>query len=243
MRNIVVVGVNGKIQSGKDTFVGMVMSILQEYDIRCRTINFADKLKVVVMDLFSLNHDDVFTQEGKARRHPELNNMTTRYILQKFGTEVARNIFSKVWVNYLIKTVRLISDIDHNVHVIFVSDMRFIDEFNAIKSMNGITVRVKRLGFEHTNQNHESEWGLDKYPYFGKWYSISDIFTFLYNFIVVRKAKPLLISFDTEVAALDLHELQAAAHEFSYKILGILKTRNERKYQHESSKEYRYTAV
>lgn len=58
------IGLMGKSKSGKDT----VGQMLVEHDKRGATLAFADKLKEVCMDLFGLSHDDVYTEEGKAKK-------------------------------------------------------------------------------------------------------------------------------------------------------------------------------
>ncbi len=57
------IGLMGKSKSGKDT----VGKFLVEHDQQGATIAFADKLKEVCMDLFGFTHEDVYTEEGKAK--------------------------------------------------------------------------------------------------------------------------------------------------------------------------------
>jgi hypothetical protein len=57
------IGLMGKSKSGKDT----VGQMLVDYEKNSMTLAFADKLKAVCMDLFGFSHDDVYTEEGKAR--------------------------------------------------------------------------------------------------------------------------------------------------------------------------------
>jgi hypothetical protein len=53
----------GRSKSGKDTVGG----IAKEVTGSVATLAFADKLKLVCMDLYGLSYDDVFTEEGKDR--------------------------------------------------------------------------------------------------------------------------------------------------------------------------------
>lgn len=58
------IGLMGKSKSGKDT----VGQMLVEHEANGATLAFADKLKEVCMDLFGFSRDDVYTEEGKARK-------------------------------------------------------------------------------------------------------------------------------------------------------------------------------
>jgi hypothetical protein len=58
------IGIMGKSKSGKDT----VGQMLVEADPRGATLAFADKLKEVIMDLYGATHDDLYTEEGKAKK-------------------------------------------------------------------------------------------------------------------------------------------------------------------------------
>lgn len=58
------IGLLGKSLCGKTT----VGQMLIEHDPRGATLAFSDKLKEVAMDLFGFTHDDVYTEEGKARK-------------------------------------------------------------------------------------------------------------------------------------------------------------------------------
>ena len=64
-----VIALMGKLKSGKDTAGQMLVEALPG---QIRTLAFADKLKQTCMDLFGLSYDDVYTEEGKARRLDEL---------------------------------------------------------------------------------------------------------------------------------------------------------------------------
>lgn len=81
-----------------------------------------------------------------------------RPLLQRFGTEVGRNMFGEnFWVDAAI------SRIPDGGKVVF-ADVRFPNEADAIKELNGQVWRVRREGFGAAN-DHISEHALDSYGF------------------------------------------------------------------------------
>ncbi|MGD9697536.1 hypothetical protein [Acinetobacter sp.] len=224
---MLIVGINGKIKSGKDTFAQKVSDVLKtKYGYNVHIIHFADALKEAVMDLFELPFTRVFTQEGKARPLPQFNNITTRFILQKFGTEVARNIYHNIWVWKLFRTINKPKYIDTDV--VLIPDMRFINEFKSISFLiNGVNVRLLRPGFKHPNGEHESEWGLDRYPYLGNKFNPINYVKWLWNF-GKRKFKPLDLRWDAIYSSQNLDELDRNAELFALNLANMLNQREKR---------------
>jgi hypothetical protein len=66
-------------------------------------------------------------------------NLTPRWVLQYWGTEVCRNGFhNDIWVSSIENKLRLTAE------DIVITDCRFINEVNAIKQAGGTTIRVQR---------------------------------------------------------------------------------------------------
>lgn len=81
-----------------------------------------------------------------------------RQFLQYVGTEWARKIDPNVWINILLKNTY---NTDENL---FISDLRFPNEFEALKQNQWICVKITRpnnnnISEEHTN--HISETSLN----------------------------------------------------------------------------------
>jgi len=109
--------------------------------------------------------------------------MTVRELLQKVGTDLFRNqLHDNVWINALFseyKPTRMSSsfppDNDLGYPKWLITDLRFPNEFQAIKDRGGICVRVNRFEkqtFYNPNVSfpdgipiHESERALDDYPF------------------------------------------------------------------------------
>ena len=185
-----IIGINGKIGSGKDT----VGSIIQYLTSECGDINnksyrdyetfvsrgggsaprqhdfhyqsnweikkFAGKLKEVAsmltgvrMELFEdqefkkLNMDSEWDyqhyseEKGSNSIHP----MTYRDFLQKLGTDAMRDgLHENVWVNALMVHYNPPKLDQYAPSKWIITDMRFPNELNAVKSKNGITINITK---------------------------------------------------------------------------------------------------
>ena len=136
--------------------------------------SFADGLKLLCMEFFGLTRSQVYgTDDDKNTQtkvmwedvptwsNSSLNKnrgaMTSRELLQYFGTDVMRKMYNNVWVEYAIKTItREKSDLA------IIADVRFPNEVQSIKDAGGKVIRLTR---EFTQDSHSSENALDKENY------------------------------------------------------------------------------
>ena len=169
-----IIGVCGLIGSGKDTIADYLVNI-HEF----RRDSFASTLKDAVSSVFGW---DRIMLEGRTkssrawREQPDLwwserlgREITPRYILQYWGTEVCRRGFhDDIWIASLENKLRSSRD---NV---VISDCRFPNEIRAIKAQGGYVIRVTRgddppwfaMARDHlagisekpSGLPHESEW-------------------------------------------------------------------------------------
>jgi hypothetical protein len=169
-----IIGLVGFIGSGK----GTVRDILvREHGYH--GFAFADALKDAVATIFTwprglLEGDSNASRAFRERVDPWWSTklgyeVTPRLILQKFGTEACREgIADNIWVAALEKRI-------HGYNDVVISDVRFPNEINFIRSVGGTVVRVKRgedpiwyddamstntVGINIMDQYnvHESEW-------------------------------------------------------------------------------------
>jgi hypothetical protein len=90
---------------------------------------------------------------------PRIGPMTAREILQVFGTNVMRNMFSStIWVDGTINTIK-----NYKAKIAFVADTRFVSEVNAIMDeKNGYLIRLQR---KISDDIHPSEVELDNFDF------------------------------------------------------------------------------
>ncbi len=139
-----IIGVCGLIGSGKDTIADYLVNI-HEF----RRDSFAATLKDACAAVFGWDRDML---EGRTRSSREWReqrdewwsqrlgiDITPRYILQQWGTEVCRNHFhDDIWIASLENKLR------HAKDDVVISDCRFPNEIRGIRENGGMVVRVKR---------------------------------------------------------------------------------------------------
>lgn len=101
-------------------------------------------------------------------------NMTTKdaEILQIWGTEYRRKSYEDYWIRIALLQIIQIQKLNKNPKIFIFPDLRFFNEKDLIKSLNGITVNFIRLNEDGTrfidksrDPKHQSECELDKYKF------------------------------------------------------------------------------
>lgn len=140
-----IIGITGLIGSGKDT----VASIIQEYKPEYRRMSFASRLKDMTAALY---HWDRQMLEGLTKEDRELReqkdghlslllnqDITPRNQLQKLGAGLKELVAQNLWA-MLVKD-EIIREGYKNV---LITDVRYPDELDMIRSLGGIILEVRR---------------------------------------------------------------------------------------------------
>lgn len=180
------IGISGKIGAGKDT-VGIIIRQLgfTNNGGTWENMKFAGKLKIIASLLTGIPIEKFEDQEfkktilgsewGRPTKQNPLNAiepfkditfvemMSVRDLLQKLGTEAMRNgLHENVWVNALF------ADYTEDKQWV-ITDVRFPNEFKAIKEKGGIVIRVNRPGHGNSMKElaeaHPSEIALDGHDF------------------------------------------------------------------------------
>ena len=140
-----IISVSGFISSGKDSVAEYLIS---EHGFK--RVSFAGSLKDAVAAIFSWDRAmlDGLTKESREWREQvdtwwakrlKIKHLTPRWVLQQWGTEVCRVHFhNDIWVAAVENKLRSGSD------NIVITDARFKNELDSIKSVSGTTIRVHR---------------------------------------------------------------------------------------------------
>ena len=140
-----IIGFVGFIGSGKDTAADYLVNF-HEF----RRDSFANTLKDAVAAVFGWDRTMLEGRTKMAREWREqvdpwwaerlkMPNLTPRWILQYWGTEVCRKAFhDDIWIASLESKLRNSKD------NIVISDVRFPNEIKAIHNAGGKVIRIKR---------------------------------------------------------------------------------------------------
>ena len=152
-----IIGLSGYAQSGKDTAAEL---LCLNYDFK--RIAFADAIRESISRLNPMLGNGIRVGEMAEDYGWDVakNNPEVRRLLQVMGTEVGRQLFGDdVWIDIVMR------QIDANPEQNWVvTDVRFPNEANAIKSRSGYMLRVNRLN-HHAVNNHASEHAMDNYMF------------------------------------------------------------------------------
>ena len=140
-----IIGVCGFIGSGKDTIADYLVNVHG-----FRRESFANTLKDAVAAVFGWDRVMLEGRTKEAREWREqvdpwwserlgMPDLTPRWILQYWGTEVCRRGFhDDIWIASVENKLRRSKD------AIVISDCRFPNEILSIKNANGSIIRVDR---------------------------------------------------------------------------------------------------
>lgn len=148
-------------QSGKSTIAHALNGL------GYRTIKFAGILKDMIRTMLhgaGIPLDVVERMvEGDLKeqpiKFPNGRTVTPRVLMQTLGTEWGRGINPDLWADLTI------SKASKAAGKVIIDDMRFPNEFEAVKAAGGITIMVTRPGVVRPANCHPSEGQLDNHPF------------------------------------------------------------------------------
>jgi len=157
-----IISITGKIGSGKDTIADIIMQYTPYHDWEIK--KFAGKLKDIAEILSGVPKINFEDQEFKKQDMGPNWGMTYRDLLQRLGTEAMRNgLHENVWVNALFADYHFNIEKDEQMPNWLITDCRFPNELEAVKTHKGITIKVIRDSGNTVGTTHASETALDDY--------------------------------------------------------------------------------
>ena len=152
---MIIIGIVGRIGSGKTTVSG---HLCEKYAFKKYSI--AEPLKKIGL-ILGFTEKELYVDKTTVNAD---FGVTGREFLQKFGTEICRELLptiipgmESIWIRLLKKYFRGKSDKAR----IIIDDVRFPDELEALKEFGAVIIELKR-GEEDTSENrHASEFNIE----------------------------------------------------------------------------------
>jgi len=153
------IGLVGAAGSGKTT---IAEHLVKSHGFQCES--FASALKDVVASIFCWNRADLDGNTPESRSWREtvdawwsarlnMSNLTPRTVLQTIGTDVMRDTFSPdIWIASIQRRLQKYGTESRVV----VSDCRFQNEIEAVRSEGGYIIAVVRPGCERSGHVTET---------------------------------------------------------------------------------------
>lgn len=133
-----IIGISGKAGTGKDYLTTSLLAPFLCRDTPYVIVSFADHFKVECIVKEKLDREKVYGRK----------DAFTRSRLQKKGTEEGRDIYGEnIWVDILNEQIQ--QYYNRGIKMIFITDCRFLNEIEYVKSHHGIVIRV-----EANDRNH-----------------------------------------------------------------------------------------
>ena len=177
--NRVIIALSGKLNSGKTTVADAL--VVHHGFVKK---SFAENLRKICGILGGYDHNRSHTTEEKAIFVPGWN-MTRGEFLQYIGTDVIRCAYEDAWITTLVTDIK---NLDQNI---VIDDMRFPNEYEAIKQMGGLCVRLignhmdiranTTRDIHHTSETALDHIPLDEYDFHFKDEPVDDIVDVLRN--------------------------------------------------------------
>lgn len=169
-----IIGLTGRIGSGKDTAYLRMVSL---YDRPIVRASFASPLKASASALLQIKQEVIeeIKRDDNVRvtvhkNGDKYSELTFREFLQRYGTESHRDIFGEnFWVDIgIARAVRGLGQIQGNPVIVF-TDVRFDNEAEAIIKAGGKVFEI--IGEDAPISNHSSEAGIAKHMIAGMVYN------------------------------------------------------------------------
>lgn len=161
------VGIAGRMRSGKDTIGEMLVHHFTDHEAlyfdHWTQTSFAKMLKNICAQVFEFSQDQLYgdakNEPDHRYRRPDGTFLTPREAMQKLGTEWGRACWPDIWAKRTIDEAKL-----YPCNVV-ITDCRFVSEAKMIRAAGGEVWRVYRPEADEVLATHQSEVEIDTHEF------------------------------------------------------------------------------
>lgn len=142
-----IIGLHGKMGSGKSTVANEVVGVLKDHNIQAEIKSFALPIYQLTSFIFQESVEEIKNNKNAVIRPRSFSGLRSyRQLLQNIGMELRDLVDIDIWVDALFGkgNDKIVSEWTGGVKWWIIDDLRFINEFNRIKQMNGQVVKISR---------------------------------------------------------------------------------------------------
>ena len=158
----IVIGLHGAKGSGKDYFYQVVKEKYPQKDIR--KIAYADPIKHKVMFLFNLKTEEEYDQFKRTKVTYNVGGKDIeqdgRHIVREIGM-MMRDYDSHQFVRYVESMIKASPN-----SIWCITDLRFQNELRSIRSLDGVVVKINRVGVSYDGHITETEFPDEECDFF-----------------------------------------------------------------------------
>jgi hypothetical protein len=150
-----IIGISGKLGSGKDTVGLMINSIMPQYKL----FSFADNVKKITSIITSTPIELQYSRAGKKTVINSSKNLTISNYQQLIGEGLRNIIDENIWIDSVLSNPEPYK---------IITDVRYKNEAYKIIENNGIIIRIEKdfIDIEDgRDKNHISECDLDDFKF------------------------------------------------------------------------------
>jgi len=122
---MILIGISGKKRTGKNTVAGIIKSLT---NLSVKEFSFADELKKDVSRMCKTNIAAI-----------ETNKELYREMLQAWGMYKRKSVGSDYWIAQTFQNI-----LNDESNIAIITDVRFRNEYEYIRKIGGLLVRVSR---------------------------------------------------------------------------------------------------